>query len=746
MTKRLFAYLGITMLFTFTAVFYFGLWGVIAACVCAAVFFAAAFLYRGRNRNKSACVLIAFVIMVSLIVFSVYDNSFKEKAEKYDWKTVDITAVALENGYENYGSYYYELKTEAVNGESESIKLLLKTNYDIGLEYRDKIEAKVALRSNDTGYYKSRNYVYTAYSEEFSLDCKITKEENKGIRYIPIMLRENLVRALRRLMPDVEGEMCAAMTFGVRSELNKEVYSLVSRSGLSFFVVVSGLHMSIIVMAIMALLKPLERNKLLNKVRYILTVIVILTYMGITGFTPSVVRSGVMIIISVVATAIFRQSEKYNNLGLAALILTACNPYAVGDAGLLLSFASVFGIFYLKPRITGRTVSAIDTKSAEARRLLKATNIRARIFEYKTRLIYNRIMRWLVNAFAISLSATAVIAPLTLLFFGTASPFVVVFGVVLTPFVTAMILCSMLAAVCCFIPVLSSAAFVAAFPAWLCCNVFLRITGAINNAEWWMLFIDRDIVLVISAVTAVAAIAAALFSKKPNVKVPAAVALSLLLICGVSVKTAHSSSLALRLLSAGNGTVIQLSGSGAEAVLGFAGRPRSGSGLFEKLRRRAGDVKTLAITDSSLANCRVGIGLINEFDVDAILLYHSDRTAQDLVDRALNIKNYIELESEDTVTLNFGNGITDTVISTGKYVWQYLRAGNYTVLIAPDGGHAEALDSQYRRADFLLVCGKLSESDALGYSRCLLLDGGESVENIKNAETVFGSDYYLELK
>ena len=66
--------------------------------------------------------------------------------------------------------------------------------------------------------------------------------------------------------------------------------------------------------------------------------------MAITGFTPSVVRSGVMITLTYCAMIFLRKSDGLNSLGFSGLVLTLFNPYTVADVGMLLSFSATLGI------------------------------------------------------------------------------------------------------------------------------------------------------------------------------------------------------------------------------------------------------------------------------------------------------------------------------------------------------------------------------------------------------------------
>lgn len=66
--------------------------------------------------------------------------------------------------------------------------------------------------------------------------------------------------------------------------------------------------------------------------------------MAVSGFTYSVMRAGLMMLVMLLGTLISRQSDSLNSLGAALVILCFINPYCVMSLGLRLSFLSTLGI------------------------------------------------------------------------------------------------------------------------------------------------------------------------------------------------------------------------------------------------------------------------------------------------------------------------------------------------------------------------------------------------------------------
>lgn len=116
----------------------------------------------------------------------------------------------------------------------------------------------------------------------------------------------------------------------------------------------SGLHVGILFLILKLLLGKLRERGFAGKVSFaFISVILIWFYALLTGFSPSVLRAATMFSIMTLGHAFAKDSNIYNTLGVAAFVLLVLEPYHIYSAGFQLSFAAVFGIVYLQPRIYG---------------------------------------------------------------------------------------------------------------------------------------------------------------------------------------------------------------------------------------------------------------------------------------------------------------------------------------------------------------------------------------------------------
>ena len=138
--------------------------------------------------------------------------------------------------------------------------------------------------------------------------------------------------------------MCISILLGDKSVLSAEVKRDFRRVGVSHILAVSGLHLSVLNWGLLFVMK---KGGVPFRARYLIMRLLILVYMGVTGFTPSVTRAGVMWMLICLAELLHRDTDPLISLFAAAALLCFVNPHAVFDIGFLLSLSATFGLIVL---------------------------------------------------------------------------------------------------------------------------------------------------------------------------------------------------------------------------------------------------------------------------------------------------------------------------------------------------------------------------------------------------------------
>ena len=224
--------------------------------------------------------------------------------------------------------YYYN---ETTLNPGDVIEFTARFRYTGGIEDDERIDAL-----------SSRGAFLAAY---VSGDVTVT---GKGsvVRYFPQRLAAAIGDMSGRLFPERAAPFMKALLTGDRGQLSQDaaLTAAMSSSGIAHVVSVSGMHVSFL-MGFLALIVK-------NKRRFAIAGIpVLVLFMAMTGFTPSVTRAGIMQIFLVCAPVFRRERDGITSLSAALLVLLMINPYSCASVSLQLSFAATLGIILFTARI-----------------------------------------------------------------------------------------------------------------------------------------------------------------------------------------------------------------------------------------------------------------------------------------------------------------------------------------------------------------------------------------------------------
>jgi len=178
--------------------------------------------------------------------------------------------------------------------------------------------------------------------------------QNTGNPFISfaLTLRKDLVKKFSRYIPDQEASsMASTLILGYRADLSKDIIEAYSKTGTMHVLSVSGMHVGIVFLVLSILLKPMNRSKNLILLRAIIIIAVIWFYSLLTGFSPSVCRSALMLSFVVLGKAMNKNQNTYNLIAISAFFLLLYDPYYLFDVGFQLSYVAVIGLVYFHPLI-----------------------------------------------------------------------------------------------------------------------------------------------------------------------------------------------------------------------------------------------------------------------------------------------------------------------------------------------------------------------------------------------------------
>ena len=162
-----------------------------------------------------------------------------------------------------------------------------------------------------------------------------------------LKVRNWFAERIRGLMPEPEVNLGLSYLLGMKAGLPDELSENLRIVGLVHIVVASGAHLSILVEIAKKIFGKVSRFAGL-----LFSALFVIFFMAMVGWTPSILRAGVMAVLTLVFWYFGRKIEPWRMILMVAAFTLMLNPMFLIDLGWLLSFASFAGIMILGPKMT----------------------------------------------------------------------------------------------------------------------------------------------------------------------------------------------------------------------------------------------------------------------------------------------------------------------------------------------------------------------------------------------------------
>ncbi len=314
--------------------------------------------------NKAIIILIITAIISSIIIYQK-EKEYK-KIENELCKTEDIVIkgkIKRETKTKEYGKIY-KVQIEEITQNGKEIKAQKKNIYiqenktKIKLQYGDIIEVKGKYeepesRRNYKGfdyklYLKTKNILGTLKSTNIK---KVSHKIENPIEYIEsksIKLSENLKQKSNNILPQEIASIFIGIILGDRTEIPEEAIENFRNANMSHILAVSGMHMSYLILLATQII-----GKLIGKKQsYYISIILIIEYMFLTGFSASIIRAGIMGIILISSKIFYKNNDVLTNIAISALIILLKNPYTIFDLSFQFSYGGTIGIILFQKFIS----------------------------------------------------------------------------------------------------------------------------------------------------------------------------------------------------------------------------------------------------------------------------------------------------------------------------------------------------------------------------------------------------------
>lgn len=352
--------------------------------------------------NKYINIILLYFIIVSISVTCTYVRNikFENKYKKYDGNEIQIVGTIISSVNEKDYKYVCTLKIESINGlkkyKGEYLLLNLKKANNKKINYGDKI----CLKGNYEEPSKSRNYKgfnYKNYLKSQNIYgiinadniSKVIKQKNINFfDRLSNLFIEKIKRNLDSLLSKRTAPLAMGILLGYVDDIDEDIKEAFKDSNLTHMLAISGEN-TVYVMLILNFI--LSKKIVGNRWQKRLTIIIMIAFMKVTGMTLSVVRAGITCIVYMIASLFHRKADVINTISIASIITLIKNPFNIFNAGMQLSYAGTISIILFYD-----------------------------IFEKKIT-TNNKILKYILESMAVTLSANVFIIPIMAYQFNTVS-------------------------------------------------------------------------------------------------------------------------------------------------------------------------------------------------------------------------------------------------------------------------------------------------------------------------------------
>ena len=263
---------------------------------------------------------------------------------------------------------------------------------------------------------------------------------------VAVGMRDWFAERVRREVPEPQADLGLGFLLGMRRALPPELAEALKVAGLTHVIVASGYNLTILV--------RLSRRLFVKSSKYLSmlsSVAMILAFMAVTGFSPSMSRAGLVAGFSLAAWYYGRKIHPFVLLPFSAAITLLINPqFGWNDLGWQLSFMSFTGVIILAPLLQKYFFG--DKEPGSFRQILGET-----------------------------LSAQIMTLPLIVLTFGLLSNVALIANMLILPFVPMAMLLTFLVGIFAGVPIVAD--LLAKLAEWLL-GYMIWVADWLANQSW----------------------------------------------------------------------------------------------------------------------------------------------------------------------------------------------------------------------------------------------------------------------
>ena len=265
--------------------------------------------------------------------------------QNLEGKTLRVELVAISDT--EYNDDYNSVEVISLSKDKipkfSKFQLRFNKGFDVygGQRFIAKVRFSTLAEGKSKSNFYSRNIFINSYAERI--------EEFNGNNIFFSSLSELRKVVLTRISDNLSINSSAflkGLVLGDDSSIDYKTIDAIRRCGVSHMIVVSGLHLSIVITGLNAVVNAFLFNR---KIKSLISIVAVLAIMCICGFTVSVVRAAIMSITVSMAPILKRENDSINSLGFAVFLILLQSPYAIYSLSFQYSVLATLAIVWIVP-------------------------------------------------------------------------------------------------------------------------------------------------------------------------------------------------------------------------------------------------------------------------------------------------------------------------------------------------------------------------------------------------------------
>lgn len=705
--KRPAIYFSSTLFISLILFNYIGFYTIAVISFFAAVGMVILFFFRKRSEKIYVVLICCFSVMLASLLFSAktaieYMPAISLAGDEERTITGEVTEYE-----ENSDRHYYTLKNVSVDGKQIKPQIHISTNVYRAVSVGDRVSVPSATiyalgQNTGTAYiYKADGIYIGAYTDSW---FDVETPEKRPVGFYLDSIRTYISDKLYAFMDADSAAVAVAILTGNKSGLSDDIQMNFRYAGITHMFAVSGFHLalwtSVISFAFSRLLKYRQRTAA------VITILFVIFFMALTGFSKSVVRAGIMMILMQCARLTRFQADSLNSLFLSVGIILLINPFAAMSVALQLSFSATLGIILFSPVI------------AEQNKKLKKKT--------KSKLLF-KISSVLYSTLAVSIVAALFTIPLSALTFGyysIASPLTNL--LVFIPSELSMLLAG--------IGVLTAEIGAVSKPILLLCKLCVRsillITDKTAHLPYVTIQADSDFFRLTLIIAAIAFIVCMLrfADKYKKMRIASALMAAVITVLSVVSCITDYTGYKITVAAVGNGTAVIYRHHNKNVLIGCGGGNHSEyyfTNELDKCSERSFDL--LLIPREKETESRFAYSVLSKYNIDKVILPTDEMRKQ------LEAKLPFATETSREGTFMLDENTTLVYIDNDDFSGARISADGFTcTVLFMTGSDFSVVPDEWQIGDVLITRQNLPNINIDGFDTVLVSTSAETAYTQKS--------------